>query len=326
MKNSLLPVILIAFLSIMFSCSKDDDGLSGPEVFKPDTALVEIDDSLFIAYKTGSYNKLPVSMAYDSITDRIFFYKALNDGGYVPGFEILQYDLNTESLVSVYTHDDPLWYNSNGSEGRRLFIYNNELWIPGGATNGKVFRLAIGDNSASFLNSFDVENTDFGNKKGYNPYDIAEANGYIYIQSMSNYVFYASYSTLTSGKGNFETSAASHGSSIVSVFIDNTPYLAVKCAYDNKIELFTVAGVYVRGVPVSSNSNSQLVKDSRQRIYFHDPISEKIIRYAPDLLLKEEFPAEGFNSYTGITLKEESDRITLFCRYRDGLGKISLPK
>jgi hypothetical protein len=326
MRNVLYPLLALLIFSIALSCSKDDDNSKAPEVFKPDSAVVEIDDSLFIEYKTGSYDKLPESMAYDSLTDRIYFYKPLNDGGYLTGFEILQYDLKTKSLVSVYVNNDPLWYNSNGSEGKRLFIYNNELWIPGGATNGKVYRLAIGNSSMSFLSSYDVENTDFGDKKGYNPYDIAEVNGYMYIQSMNDYVFYASYSTLTTGKGNFVTSASSHGSSIVSVIIDNSPYLVVKCGYDNKIELYTTTGTYVRGVPVNGNNNSQLVKDSRQRIYYYDSNMKKIIRYSADLLSKEEFPAAGFDNYHGITLKEESDRVTLFCRYYDGLGKVSIKK
>lgn len=318
----ILPLLLL-FASV--SCKKDSNN-PVPVTAASDTAVVEVDYKLFSVYKTGSYDKLPASMAYDSVNNSIYFYKPLNDNGYVTGFEILQYNIGTKSLVSVYIDNDPNWFNSNGSEGKRLFIYNNELWIPGGATNGKVVRLAIGDNSLSLLNIYDVENTDFGTQKGYNPYDIAEANGFMYILSMDDYVFYASYSTLTTGKGNFPTGATSHRSSIVSVNIENVPYIMVKCAYDNKIELFTTSGTYVRGVPTNSNSSSQLIKDSKQRVYYYDSAAKKFIRYSADLLSKEEFPVLNFVDYYGITLKEEKDKVTIFCRSSDGLGKVSLIK
>jgi hypothetical protein len=318
-----LPLLL--FITSI-SCKKES-GNPAPVKFASDTTLVEVDYNLFSAYKTGSYDKLPRSIAYDSVNNSLYFYKPLNDNGYLTGFEILHYNIATKSLVSEYINNDPNWYNSNGSEGMRLFIFNNELWIPGGATNGKVVRLAIGDNSLSFLSSYDLENTDFGGKKGYTPYDIAESNAIMYFLSMNDYVFYASYSSLTTEIGNFATSATSHGSSIVSVNLANIPYIMVKCGDDSKIELYNTSGTYIRGVATNSNNSTQLIKDSRQRVYYYDLSAKKIIRYSADLLTKEEFPVLNFNSYYyGITLKEEKDRITLYCRYSDGLGKVSLIK
>jgi lipid-binding SYLF domain-containing protein len=139
--------------------------------------------------------------------------------------------------VSEYIYDNATWYNSNGSEAKRLFIYKDELWIPGGATNDKVIRLKIGDNTLSLLSIIDVGNTSYGGQDGINPYDIAEAKGVIYILSMNDFVFYGNYATLATGRGNFTTSATSHGCSIVSVIISSEPYLMVNCANVNKLEL-----------------------------------------------------------------------------------------
>lgn len=324
MLKILIKTLPALILITSFSCSKDSS-TPGPDGFVSDTASVVVNINLFDAYKGGSHDMLPQSMVYDSLNNSLYFYKALNSTIY--GFEILHYNLGTKSLVSEYVNNDPKWFNSNGSEGKRLFIFNNELWIPGGATNGKVVRLAIGNNTLSLLNIFDVQNTDFGNKKGYTPYDIAEANGNMYFLSMDNYVFYAAYSTLTTGKGNFVTSSNSHGSSIVSVKIANVPYIMVKCGDDDKIELYSTTGTFIRGVPTNSSNATQLVKDSKQRVYYYDGAAKKIVRYSADLLSKKEFPVKNFNDfYYGIALKEEKDRVTLYCRVNGTLNMVSLAK
>jgi hypothetical protein len=317
------PLLLLLFVS--FSCKKSNDTPVTP-TFKSDTTMVEVDYKLFSPYKGTPYSTEPHSMAYDSVNNCIYLYKPLSQAT-LTGFEILQYNVGTKSLVSVYVNSDATWANSNGSEGMRLFFYNNELWVPGGATNDKIARLSIGNNSLSLLGTFIVGNMDFGTKKGDNPYDIAQANGYMYVISMNNYVYYASYSSLTSGAGNFATSATSHGSSIVAVNIANVPYLLVKCGDDDKIELYNTSGTYVRGVPINNNNGTQLIKDSKQRVYYYDAAVKKIIRYSADLLTKEEFPILNFNTYYyGCTLKEEKDRVTIYCLYSDGIGKVTLKK
>lgn len=317
------PFLLLFFITI--SCKKSSDTPTKAS-FTSDTTMVEVDYKMFSAYKGGTYSTTPHSMAYDSVNNCIYFYKPLSQSN-LTGFEILQYNVGTKSLVSVYINNDATWANSNGSEGMRLFIYNNELWVPGGATNNKIARLSIGNNSLSLLNTYILSNMDFDNKKGATPYDIAQANGYMYIVSMNKYVFYASYSTLTSGAGNFVTSGTSHGSSIVAVNIANVPYLMVKCGDDNKIELYNTNGTYVRGVPVNNSNETQLIKDSKQRVYYYDGSAKKFIRYSADLLTKEEFPILNFNTYYyGITLKEEKDRVTIYGLYSDGMGKVSLKK
>jgi hypothetical protein len=323
-KISIAALILSVFV-ISFSCKKSSDKPTNPP-FASDTTMVEVDYKLFTTYKGTPYSTEPESMAYDSVNNCIYLYKPLSQST-LTGFEILQYNVGTKSLVSVYVNSDATWANSNGSEGMRLFFYNNELWVPGGATNDKIVRLSIGNNSVTFMNTYNVGTMDFGTKKGDNPYDIAQANGYMYIVSMNNYVYYASYSSLTTGAGNFATSATSHGSSIIAVNIANVPYLMVKCGDDDKLELYSTSGTYVRGVPINNSNATQLVKDSKQRVYFYDAAAKKIIRYSADLLTKEEFPVLNFNTYYyGCTLKEEKDRVTIYCRNSDGIGKVTLKK
>jgi hypothetical protein len=317
MKN----VIQIAFVFLVLalgSCKKD----KSETPFVADKTIVEVDDSLFINYKIGGNVLYPQSMAFDSLGNSIYFYLEYNSDG--SGFQILKYNLTNKSFISVYVNSDTQWKNSNGSEGKRLFIHNKELWIPGGATNDKIVRLTIGDNTLTLLNTYQVGTIDFGKEKGYSPYDIAMINGILYVVTMNDYVFYGNFSTSITGNGSFATGATSHGSSIVSVTIDKTPYLLVKCSDDSKIELRKIDGTFVRSVATNTNNSSQLVKDSKQRVYYYDS-NKTIIRYSADLLVKEEFPATNFDDYSGITLKEDNQNITLYCNYNKGLGMVRLP-
>lgn len=263
-------------------------------------------------------------MAYDSLDNSIYFYLTYNLDQ--SGFQILKYNLTTKNLISVYVNNDSQWLNSNGSEAKRLYIHNNELWVPGGATNNKIIVFSIGNNTLTLLNTYDVGVIGFGSKNGTWPYDMAMgSDGLLYVVSMQNYVFYANFSSVITNGGYFTTSSNSHGSSIVSVVLDNTPYLLVKCADDSKIELRKTDGTFVRSVATNTSNYSQLVKDSKQRVYYYDS-STNIIRYSPDLLTKEEFPVAGFDDYSGFALKEDNTKITLFCgNYDKGLVMVRLP-
>ena len=318
MKNTIVTLTIIAIIALAAGSCKKDNNNNNNTPFTADTSLVEVNDSLLIDYSFS-----PGSMAFDPSDNSIYFYMKYNSDQ--TGFQILKYNIATKSLISVYINGDNTWANSNGSEGKRLFIRSNELWVPGGATNGKLVQLNIGNNTLTLQNIYNVESIDFGGETGRNPYDLTEANGHIYVLSMSDYVFWGNFSGTISDTGYFATGQTSHGSSIIKVSINNEDNLLVKCSDDSKIELRKTEGTFIRSVAINPSNNSQLVKDSKQRVYLYDAATQKIIRYSADLLVKEEFPALNFNEYYGIALQEDNQKVTLYCYYNRGMGMIRLP-
>lgn len=314
-----IPVSIILLVLLMLGCQKDEPKKNKPSnVFKPDTTTIEINDSLFI-----NYQFTPESMVYDTTDNSLYFYLSYNSNG--SGFEILKYNLTSGSLISVYVNADPNWANSNGSEAQRMYLYNKSLWIPGGATNGYLFKLTVGNNSLTMDKSYNTGNTDFGGKNGNNPYAITSAAGKIYTASMSNLVFYGTYGNTITDKGYFETSPTSHGTSIVTVTVDSVQHLMVKCGSSNKIELRKTDGTFIRSVATPANNSSAMVADSKGRVYFYDYQTMAMTRYSADLLTKETYHVYSFSSYKGFALREDGNHVTLFSLMYKGIGMVRLP-
>ncbi|MFO7723839.1 MAG: hypothetical protein R6V49_11520 [Bacteroidales bacterium] len=318
--KSIFTIPLLLALILIFSCQKDDEKKPKPNYpFKADTTTVEVDAELFM-----NITYMPRSMAYDTADNSLYFYAPY--GTNETGFQILKYNLTTSTLLTVYFYDDQQWANSNGSEGRRLLISGNEFWVPGGATNDKLFLLFIGNNTLQPFGYYDVNMVNYGNKQGDSPYDMVKYQDKLYTLSMNDFVFYGEYSMTVSNAGNFSTGNTVHGSSLAVVTIDSTDYFLVKCGSDNTIELRTITGDFVRSVPLNTGNHSQLVVDSKQRVYVYNSQEQKFFRYSADLLTKEEFYVDYCSESMGFALREDGDHVTIFAGlYPKGLGMVRLP-
>ncbi len=228
------------------------------------------------------------------------------------GYSIVQLNTQTKQALVVFTFNDGKWNSNNGSEGKRIRIFGNDLYVMGGANNTDFHKLTgIGTNTLVLSKVIKMpSNTGPTSPYWGESYDVAVADK-LYVMTMRSKITYGNLNDLSS-PGSFSLASSSHGASIVYASQGGSAYLASRNDSYSNIEVRNpVNGNYLRGITVTSGSSTGLVKDSKERIYFLDA-NNKILRLSPDLLTKEEFPAIGAYTYYQFAIAEEKGNIRLY--------------
>jgi hypothetical protein len=317
MKSFLTSLLLISIFSIsLFSCKKGGD--NGPAVAKEDTTF-----TTFI--KLSDFNPMGSTiggMAYHPGTQNIYFYSYKSGQ---KGYSIIQLNSVTKQALIVFTFNDGAWVSDNGSEGQRIRVFGNNLYVMGGATNENIHRLAgIGSNTLTLSTVIKMPAYGGPNSAHWGEaYDVAEADR-LYVITMRSKITYGNVANLSS-PGSFALGSSSHGASIVYASSGGNAFLVSKGGDDSKIEVRNpLNGAFLRAVSHTNESRTSLEKDSKERIYHLG--AEKVIRYSPDLLTKEEFPARDSRTSKQFTIAENTaGKVTVYINSGDEIKMIKLP-
>ncbi len=300
--NLSLLMMITLFVCFESACKKKKKADETPIVEVP---VGEIVDTAFTTLIKGA-DFLPTgntiqSMTYDANTKNLFFYlKKTNNPN--TGYSILQLNTVTKQALTVYSNTDPNWSNSNGSEGRRIRIAGNELYVMGGATNDAIHRLSgVSNNSLTLAASVPVTND------GGSPYDVAVKSNTMYIINMNSKVVYGNLTL--SNAAAYTIGASSHGASITAV--SNFLVCSGGGSSGGVIELRNLSnGAFIRSVTLPSSTRSTLERDVNNKIILVQ--ADKIYRYSSDLLTKEEFKAKGASDDCQIALADEGDKTRIY--------------
>lgn len=293
-------IILISGLNSSCKKKKTTDIDNTPIIEAP---IVEVEDTVFKTFLKSS-DFLPSgntiqSMTYDPNTKNLFFYlrKTVNTG-----YTILQLNTTTKQALTVFNSTDPNWSNSNGSEGQRIRIVGNDLYVMGGATNDAVHRLSgLNNNGLTLAAAITV------NSNGGNPYDVAIKSNNMYIINMNNKVIYGNLTL--SNAASYSIGNSSHGSSIAAV--NNFLICSGGSSSAGVIELISSTnGNFIRSITLPSSTRSSLERDANNKIILI--IKDKIYRYNYDLLSKEEFIAKGASDNYQIAIADEGAKTRVY--------------
>jgi hypothetical protein len=140
-------------------------------------------------------------------------------------------------------------------------------------------------------------------------YDVAVADR-LYVMIMRDKITYGSKTDLSS-PGSFALASTTHGASVLYASKDGNGYLLSKGGNDGKIEVRNpVNGNFLRAVTIGISNWTALAKDSKDRVYFID--DNKVLRYTPDLLAKEEFAIKDANTNHQFAIAEESNFVRIY--------------
>jgi len=309
-------MLLSALCAFLISCKKSNDNdIETPKQDTAFTTFIKITDLVPTGASLGG-------MAYDGGTQNIFFY--MHKSG-EKGYSILQLNTVTKQTLIVFSFNDGVWVSSNGSEGQRIRVFGNNLYVMGGANNTDFHRLTgIGTNTLTL--SAVIKMPAYGGPNSAHwgeSYDVAEADK-LYVITMRSTITYGNINNLTS-PGSFALGSSSHGASVVYASIGGSAFLISKGGDDGKIEVRNpVNGNFLRAVTHSNDSRTSIEKDSKERVYHIE--NEKVIRYSPDLLVKEEFPAKNSRTGNQFTIGENTPgKVTLFINSYGEIKTMQLP-
>src|SRR5688572_1531625 len=125
MKTTSWAVILLFLIAVIPSCKKDNDSGTTSANDTTFTTFIKLADLLPANHSFGG-------MDYHAPTKNLYFFMSQSN---VKGYSIMQLNTETKQSLIVFSFNDGQWANSNGSEGRRIRISGNELYVMGGATN-----------------------------------------------------------------------------------------------------------------------------------------------------------------------------------------------
>jgi hypothetical protein len=317
MKAFIATLLLLSTLSVsFFSCKKDNN--NEPTPVNQDTAFstfIKLTDFVPSGNSVGG-------MDYDPGTQNIYLYTYKSGA---KGYSILQLNTVTKQTLIVFTFNDGIWISSNGSEGQRIRVFGNSLYVLGGANNENIHRLA-GSGSNTLTLSAVIKMPAYGGPNTAHwgeAYDVAEADR-LYVITMRSKITFGSTGNL-SAPGSFALGSSSHGASIVYASSGGNAFLVSKGGDDSRIEVRNpVNGNFLRAVSHTNESRTSLEKDSKERVYHIG--ADKIFRYSPDLLSKEEFLAKDSRTYNQFTLAENTTgKVTLFINSGSEIKSMKLP-
>lgn len=309
------PFLLVgAAVMLNWSCKKENAAGGDTKADTSFTSFIKLSDFAPTGQSVSS-------MDYHPGTKNLYFY--MHKSG-TTGYSVMQLNTGTKQSLIVYSFNDGKWNSNNGSEGRRIRVVGNDLYIMGGANNTDFHRLSgIGNNTLVLAKVIKMPLYATGTIEHWGEsYDVAVADK-LYVMTMRGKITYGNVNDL-SGPGSFKLAGSSHGASIVYASKDGNGYLISTGGYDAKIEVRNpVNGNFLRAQTVSANNTSALVKDSKDRIYFID--KNKILRFSADLLTREEFKATNAAGNLQFALVEESNGIRLYEINNPDLTTIKLP-
>ena len=315
MKTFFSGVILLALTGLIPACKKDNgSNNTGSNSDTAFTSFIKLSDFVPTGHSLDG-------MDYHAPSKNLYFY--MHKSG-AKGYFIMQLNTETKQALTVFTFNDSKWSSSNGSEGKRIRIFGNDLYVMGGATNTDFHRLTgMGTNTLTLAKVIKMPlNSGTTYPHWGESYDVAVADK-LYVMTMRSKITFGQLTDLSS-PGSFTVSNGSHGSSIVYASKDGNAYLLSKSEYDARIEVRNpLNGNFLRAVTTGASNSTTICKDSKERIYFLD--NHKIFRYSPDLLTKEEFIAKGTSTYYQFTIAEESKHICIYQHYYDEIRTIRIP-
>ena len=310
MKTTSWAVILLFLIALIPSCKKDNDSGTPPgghdTTFTPFKKLADFVPA----------NHSVAGMDYHAPTKNLYFYISKST---VKGYSIMQLNTETKQALIVFTFNDGQWSNTNGSEGKRIRIFGNELYVMGGATNEHFHRLTgIGNNTLTLAKVIKMPIS--SSPHWGESYDVAVADR-LYVMTMRDKITYGSKTDLSS-PGSFTLAFTTHGASVLYASKDGNGYLLSKGGNDGKIEVRNpVNGNFLRAVTIESDNSTTLAKDSKDRVYIID--NNNVLRYSPDLLTKEEFAIKDANTNYQFAIAEESNFVRI---YQNSSGEIKTAK
>jgi hypothetical protein len=313
MKKIVLAASVLLFATAFLSCKKETTS-GGSGIDTSFTTFMKLDDFVPTGHTV-------MGMDYHAPTKNLYFF--MHKSG-VKGYFIMQLNTETKQSLIVFTYNDGKWNNNNGSEGQRVRIFGNDLYVMGGANNTDFHRLTgIGSNTLTLAKVIKMPSyTGPTSAHWGESYDLAIADK-LYVITMRSRITYGHLNDLSS-PGSFGLSSSSHGASIVYASKEGNAYLLSKGGDDGKIEVRNpVNGNFLRAVTITNSNRTSLVKDSKERVYIVD--NNKIIRYSPDLLSKEEFKVDKGNLYYQFTLSEEKNLVNIYANIYGELKTIKLP-
>jgi hypothetical protein len=311
MKKSLLIFVLPLTL---LACKKEKASSGKPLTDTAFASFIKLSDFVPAGQQVSSTD-------YHPGTKNLYFY-AYKSGN--TGYSIIQLNTQTKQSLIVYSFNDGKWNSNNGSEGRRIRVVGNDLYVMGGANNTDFHKLTgIGSNTLSQVKIIKMPPYAPGTYDYWGEsYDVAVADK-LYVMTMRGRITYGNINDLST-PGSYKLSSSSHGASIIYASKGGNGYLISTGGYDGKIEVRNpVNGNFLRAVPVQADNTSSLAKDSKDRIYFIQ--KNKVFRFSPDLLEKEELKTVGATGFFQFGLAEESDGIRLYEINGADLNTIKLP-
>jgi hypothetical protein len=313
MKTFFFGAIVLVFATLIPACKKDQ-GSNSSSNSTTDTAftgLIKLVDFVPV-------NHYLYGMDYHSPSKNLYFF--MNKQG-AKGYFIMQLNTETKQALTVFSFDDGKWANSNGSEGQRIRIFGNDLYVMGGASNTDFHRLTgMGNNTLTLAKV--IKMPVYPGPHWGESYDVAVADK-LYVMTMRSKITYGNLNDLST-PGSFAVNTGSHGASIAYAAKDGNAYLLSKSKYEAKIEARNpINGNFLRAVTIGSSNGTSISKDSKDRIYILE--EDKILRYSPDLLTKEEFIAKNAGPYYQFAIAEESNHIRIYQQYNGEIKSIRLP-
>lgn len=317
MKVNINSIVVVFALSVsLFSCKKNsDDNATGGQQDTAFTTFIKYSDFVPAGNTLGG-------MAYDPPTQNLYFYMYKSA---TKGYSVLQLNTLTKQALIVFTFNDGTWNSNNGSEGQRIRVFGDHLYVMGGANNTDFHKLSgIGTNTLTL--SAVIKMPAYGGPNSAHwgeSYDVAEADR-LYVITMRSRITYGSLSNL-SAPGSFALGSGSHGSSIVYASSGGNAFLISKGGDDSKIEARNpVNGNFLRAVTHTNESRTSLEKDSKERVYHIG--ADLIIRYTPDLLVKEEFKAKDSRTYSQFAIGENAaGKVTVYINSGSDIKSMKVP-
>jgi hypothetical protein len=300
---SFILFLVVSLTVVLIACKKKSksETINESEIVQP---IVNNEDTAFKTFmKFGDF--VPAgydvrSMTYDANSKNLFFYAKKTT---LNGYAILQLNTVTKQAITVFDSNDPNWLNGNGSEGRRIRVVGNDLYVMGGANNSIVHRLSgVSNNGLTLASSIAIPSG-----MGGSPYDMAIKSSTIYVINMSNKIVYGNLTL--SNAAAYSISNTTHGASIASV--NNNLVCSNGSTSPAALELrSSTTGAFIRSTPLKAGTSASLEVDLNNRIVLVQP--DKIVRYSSDLLSKEEFKAIGGQDYYQIGIGSEGDRTRVY--------------
>ena len=316
----LLSILIVTALGFT-SCKKENGSPATPVT--PAKPAADTSFTSFIKFSdvltTGQQLR---GMDYHPGTKNLYFY-VYKSG--ITGYSILQLNTETKQALTVFTFNDSKWNSNNGSEGSRIRVSGNDLYVMGGANNTDIHKLTgIGNNSLTLAKIIKMPLYSGATLPFWGEsYDVAIADK-LYVMTMRDKITFGNFTDL-SNPGSYPVSYSSHGASIVYAAINGNAYLVSKEGANNDILSVRnpLNGSFLRSVTIGPNNRTSLAKDSKERIYTID--NDKILRFTADLLSKESFKATNSLTYYQFALAEENNFIKFYTISSAEINTMKIP-
>jgi hypothetical protein len=300
---SLTLFLIFSLTVVLMACKKKSKSETSnePEIVQP---IVNSEDTAFKTFmKFGDFVPFGYdvrSMTYDATSKNLFFYAKKTT---LTGYAILQLNTVTKQAITVFDSNDPNWSNGNGSEGRRIRVVGNDLYVMGGANNSIIHRLSgVSNNGLTLASAIAIPGG-----MGGSPYDMTITSSTMYVINMSSKIIYGNLTL--SNAAAYSINNTTHGTSIVTV--NNNLVCSNGSTSPAALELRNSStGTFIRSTPLQAGTYASLEVDLNNRIVLVQP--NKIIRFSSDLLSKEEFKAIGGQDNYQIGIGDEGDRTRVY--------------